>query len=132
MPVQTARSRALRGDGPLDIGRLAGEQSNTSLVYGDRLILKLFRRLQPGINPDYEIGRQLTERVGYPRVPAVAGAFEHRMTAEQPMTIAMLQQLVESQADGWRHATDEVSRFYEEVAGSAAAAGCRAGLAHGC
>ena len=35
----------------------------------------------------------------------------------------MLQQLVESQADGWRHATDEVGRFYEEVAGTAAPAG---------
>ena len=53
------------------------EQSNTSIVYGDRLILKLFRRLQPGINPDYEIGRQLTERAGFTRVPPVAGAFEY-------------------------------------------------------
>jgi maltose alpha-D-glucosyltransferase/alpha-amylase len=113
--LQTAAFAKFRGEGRLDIGRLTAEQSNTSLLYGDRLILKLFRRLQPGINPDYEIGRQLTERVGYPRVPAVTGAFEHRMTAEQPMTIALMQQLVESQADGWSHATDEVSRFYEEV-----------------
>jgi maltose alpha-D-glucosyltransferase/alpha-amylase len=113
--VQTAAFAKFRGEGRPDIGRLSAEQSNTSLLYGDRLILKLFRRLQPGINPDYEIGRQLTERVGYPRVPAVTGAFEHRMTAEQPTTIAMMQQLVESQADGWSHATDEVSRFYEEV-----------------
>ncbi len=121
--VQTAAFAGLRGAGPLDISRLGAEQSNTSLVYGDRFILKLFRRLQPGINPDYEIGRQLTERVGYKRVPAVTGALEHRLTAEQPMTIAMLQQLVESQADGWRHATDEIGRFYEEVAGTAAPAG---------
>ena len=118
-----ARSPDCAGDGPLDISRLGAEQSNTSLIYGDRLILKLFRRLQPGINPDFEIGRQLTERVGFTRVPAVAGALEYRMTAEQPMTLAMLQQLVESQADGWRHATDELGRFYEEVAGTAAPAG---------
>ena len=117
--VQTSAFARLRGEGPLDITRLSGEQSNTSLIYGDRLILKLFRRLQPGINPDYEIGRQLTERVGYPRVPAVAGALEYRMTAEEPTTVAMLQQLVESQADGWRHATDEVSRFFEAVEGTA-------------
>jgi maltose alpha-D-glucosyltransferase / alpha-amylase len=116
--VQTSAFARLRGQGPLDITRLSGEQSNTSLVYGNRLILKLFRRLQPGINPDFEIGRQLTERIGYPRVPAVAGAVEYQMTAEKPMTIAMLQQLVESQADGWRHATDEISRFFEAVAGS--------------
>ena len=94
--------------------------------YGDRLILKLFRRLQPGINPDYEIGRQLTEKIGYSRVPAVTGAFEHRMTAEQPMTIGLLQQLVESQADGWHHATDEVGRYYEDVGGHARARDAKA------
>jgi maltose alpha-D-glucosyltransferase/alpha-amylase len=107
--IQTALFKRVRGDEPLEIRRLGGEQSNTSLVYGDRLVLKLFRRLQPGINPDYDIGRQLTERIGYHRVPAVTGAFEHRMTAEQPTTIGLLQQFVESQADGWRHATDEGS-----------------------
>ena len=117
--MQTNAFARARGEGPLDITRLSGEQSNTSLIFGNRLILKLFRRLQPGINPDYEIGRQLTERIGYPRVPAVAGALEYRMTAEQPTTVAMLQQLVESQADGWRHATDEVSRFFEAVEGTA-------------
>ena len=117
--VQTKAFAHLRGEGPLDITRLSGEQSNTSLIFGNRLILKLFRRLQPGINPDYEIGRQLTERIGYPRVPAVAGAIEYRMTGDERTTVAMLQQLVESQADGWRHGTDEVSRFFEAVEGTA-------------
>ena len=85
--IQTALFKPVRGDEPIEVRRLGGEQSNTSLVYGERLVLKLFRRLQPGLNPEYEIGRQLTERIGYPRVPAVTGAFEHRMTAEQPTTI---------------------------------------------
>jgi maltose alpha-D-glucosyltransferase/alpha-amylase len=108
----------LRGAGELRSARGPGEQSNTSIVYGDRLILKLFRRLQPGINPDYEVGRHLTERLGFPRVPAVAGAFEYHFPGEEPTTIGMMQQLVESQADGWQHATDELSRFYDQVAGS--------------
>ena len=116
--IPTALFKLVRGEEGLEIKRLGGEQSNTSVIYGDRLILKLFRRLQPGVNPDYEIGRQLTEVVGYTRVPAVTGAFEHRMTAEQPMTIGLLQQFVESQADGWRHATDEVGRYYEDVGGT--------------
>jgi maltose alpha-D-glucosyltransferase/alpha-amylase len=115
--AQTVAFGNARGSEDLRVGRMSAEQSNTSLVYGDRLILKLFRRLQPGINPDYEIGRQLTEKVHYPRVPAVAGAFEYRMPAEQPATLAMLQQLVESQADGWSHATDELGRFYDLIEG---------------
>jgi maltose alpha-D-glucosyltransferase / alpha-amylase len=97
----------------LRVSRLSAEQSNTSVIYGRALILKLFRRLQPGVNPDYEIGRQLTENMQFPRVPAVAGAFEYRMPAEQPITLGMMQAFVESQADGWSHALDELSRFFD-------------------
>ena len=113
--IRTARFAELRGGDDLRVWRLSAEQSNTSIVYGDRLILKLFRRVQPGINPDFEIGRQLTETIGFPRVPAVAGALEYAGIAEPPTTIALLQQLVPSQADGWRHATDEVDRFFDHV-----------------
>jgi maltose alpha-D-glucosyltransferase/alpha-amylase len=114
---QTSAYRGHRGEGPLRPSRATGEQSNTSLVYGDRMILKLFRRLQPGINPDYEIGRHLTERLHFPRVPALTGAFHFLFPAEDQTTLAVMQELVESQADGWRHATDELSRYYEQVEG---------------
>ncbi len=112
---QTAAFAMLRGpDDGLRITRPEREQSNTSIIYGDRLILKLFRRIEPGINPDFEIGRQLTEKIRFPRVPAVAGAFEYER-GSQPTTLGMVQQLVESQADGWTHATDEIGRYYEQV-----------------
>jgi maltose alpha-D-glucosyltransferase/alpha-amylase len=115
--LQTGRFGDLRGGDDLRVSRMTAEQSNTSILYGDRLILKLFRRLQPGLNPDYEIARRLTETAGFPRVPAVAGALEYTGDADTPTTLAMLQQLVESQGDGWRHATDEVRRFLDEVDG---------------
>jgi maltose alpha-D-glucosyltransferase/alpha-amylase len=101
--------------GDLRVWRLSGEQSNTSIVYGTRLIAKLFRRLEEGINPDYEVGRHLTEVVGFDRVPAIAGAFEYTGANLIPTTVAMVQELVESQADGWSHATDDVARFYDQV-----------------
>jgi maltose alpha-D-glucosyltransferase/alpha-amylase len=114
--LQTAAFTQLRGpDEVLRVRRPDGEQSNTSIIYGDRLIMKLFRRIEPGINPDFEIGRQLTEKVGFARVPAVAGAIEYER-GSQTATLAMVQQLVESQGDGWTHATDELSRFYEHIA----------------
>ncbi len=112
---QTAAFAALRGpDDGLRVSRPEREQSNTSIIYGDRLIMKLFRRIEPGINPDFEIGRQLTEKVRFPRVPAVAGALEYER-GSQPTTLAMVQQLVESQADGWTHATDEIGRYYDRI-----------------
>ena len=114
--IQTAAFAQLRGpDDGLRIRRPEGEQSNSSIIYGDRLIMKLFRRIEPGINPDFEIGRQLTERVRFSRIPAVAGAIEYER-GSQTATLAMVQQLVESQGDGWSHATDELSRFYEHIA----------------
>jgi maltose alpha-D-glucosyltransferase/alpha-amylase len=115
--LPTARLADVRREAqePLRIWRTSAEQSNTSIVYGDRLILKLFRRIEAGINPDFEIGRQLTEKIGFPRVPAVTGAFEYERPAEPATTLAMMQQFVESQADGWSHALDELGRFYDQV-----------------
>ena len=113
--VQTPAFPAVRGDGDLPPRSLRGDQSNTSLVYGDRLILKVFRRIEPGINPDFEIGQHLGARVGFTRVPAVAGALELETIGEQGATLGMLEQFVECQADGWTHATEEARRFFEAV-----------------
>ncbi len=59
------------GRTPSSIG--SAEQSNTSIIYGDKLILKFFRRLEPGENPDVEIGRFLTEVAQYPRIAPFFG-----------------------------------------------------------
>jgi len=109
-----ARRRGAAGD-DLGIRRMSVEQSNTSIVYGDLLILKLFRRIEPGTNPDLEIGLQLTERTGFDRVPPVAGAFEYAGPGGEPATLAMMQDLIKSQGDGWTHALGELGRFYEDV-----------------
>src|SRR4029079_12687336 len=101
------------------ISRMGVEQSNTSIVYAERLIVKLFRRLQGGTNPDLEIGLHLTERAGFPRVPAVAGWFEYVAPGTQPSTLAMMQQFVRSHGDGWRHALGAVGRFYDEIGDAA-------------
>jgi maltose alpha-D-glucosyltransferase/alpha-amylase len=113
--IHTSAFEATRGSGDLASRRAQSDQSNTSIVYGDRLILKLFRRIEPGINPDFEVTRHPTERVGFSRVPAAAGALELTGGTEGPSTLAMLQRFVESQADGWMYATDEARRFFETV-----------------
>jgi maltose alpha-D-glucosyltransferase/alpha-amylase len=112
-PVFAGRRGAIGDD--LSIWRMSVEQSNTSIVYDNQLILKLFRRIEPGINPDLEIGLQLTERARFNRVPAVAGSFEYLGPGADPATLAMMQDLIKSQGDGWAHTLGEVGRFYEDV-----------------
>ncbi len=91
---------------------MRAEQSNTSLAFGDRLILKLIRRLTPGVNPDLEIGRMLTER-RFPHCAPVAGALEIRRNQSPPMTIAILQGFVANRGDAWGYSLEQLARFYE-------------------
>ncbi|MDX6524406.1 MAG: maltokinase [Gaiellales bacterium] len=79
------------------------DQSNTTLVVGERLALKLYRRLEPGPHPDIEIGRYLTEQASVAFVPAYAGCVRWRGHA-----VAMLQAYVSDAADGWTWAAQAV------------------------
>ncbi|MFF4535933.1 phosphotransferase [Streptomyces aureus] len=84
---------------------LDAEQSNTSLVYGDAFILKVFRRVQPGINPDLEVPRALA-RQGCDRVPPPAAWF--RTTQPQEATLGVLQPYLRGAADGWALALESL------------------------
>src|SRR2546421_5483001 len=97
----------------LEPAAMQAEQSNTSVIYGDRLFFKLFRRPEEGVNPDLEIGRFLTERAGFPHVPAVAGALEYRRGRSEPMTLGILQELVPNSGDAWHYTLDTLGRFFE-------------------
>jgi predicted trehalose synthase len=81
--------------------RLDGEQSNTSVIFGDALILKHFRRLAPGVNPDIEITGFLTEHTTFRHTPRLAGSLEYR-DASGAWALAMAQELVGDSRDGWR------------------------------
>ncbi len=95
----------------------SAEQSNTSIRFGDRFILKLFRRLEHGPNLDYEMNRYLVEQAGFPRVPKLAGAIEYHPRDGGMTTLAMMQELVHNQGDGWQNALDELGRYYERWSG---------------
>jgi maltose alpha-D-glucosyltransferase/alpha-amylase len=114
----TAAFRELRGkpDEPLPAERGPETSSNTLVLYGRRLLLKLFRRLESGTNPDFEIGRYLTEASDFDRIPRVAGAIEYLPPKGEHYTLAILQALVANQSDGWRHALDQLSGYFEAAA----------------
>jgi maltose alpha-D-glucosyltransferase/alpha-amylase len=97
------------------ITRSAPDQSNTSVLFGKRLILKLFRRVEPGPNPEVEIGEYLTGR-RFPRVPPLVGSIAY-LGADVPASIAMLQEYVWNQGNAWQVTIDELGRYFERVAG---------------
>jgi maltose alpha-D-glucosyltransferase/alpha-amylase len=100
----------------LSVRRSSAEQSNTSVFFGERFILKLFRHLEPGPNPDTEIGKYLTEKAHFERIPPFAGSIEYAVDGGEPSTIAMLQGLVPNEGDGWKWTQEEVQRYYETCA----------------
>ena len=105
-----------RGTGFLH-GRVgSAEQSNTSIIYGKNLIMKLFRRLQPGENPDVEIGRFLTEVARFPRIAPFLGEIDITPAAGEKTTIAMLQGLVANQGDGWEWFLKQLDAFFAKAA----------------
>lgn len=114
----TTALAALRGNPhhPLPVVRGPATSSNSLVFYGRRLLLKLFRRLEPGINPDFEIGRFLTEKTDFRSAPRVGGVIEyHHQTGT--MTLGILQALVLNQGDGWEQAVHELGRYYERASG---------------
>ncbi len=87
------------------------EQSNTGIFFGNRLFLKAYRQLRPGINPELEVGRFLTEASPFPHIAPILGAVEYLEGADEPVTLAILQKYVENQGDLWSHTLEHLRRM---------------------
>jgi maltose alpha-D-glucosyltransferase / alpha-amylase len=96
------------------------EQSNTSMVIADRVILKVFRKLETGVNPDLELTRFLAERAGYAAVPALAGWIDYRDEAEREHAVAGLFHYVPNTGDAWSAALKALDRYLSAASRSAA------------
>jgi maltokinase len=112
----TLRMHAIPGaqfDTGLDSLVLGGEQSNTSLVYGEESILKVFRRLSPGPNPDLEVTTALA-RLGSPQVAEPLGWIETRLEGV-PTSLGILSRYLRLATDGWTLAATSVRDLYAAV-----------------
>ncbi|WP_433467861.1 maltokinase N-terminal cap-like domain-containing protein [Spirillospora sp. CA-128828] len=99
----------------LDGAPSPAEQSNTSLIFGDAYICKLFRRLSPGVNPDLEVNLALS-REGCEQIPAVHGWIEQEPDAAggEPVTLALLSEFLHSATDGWQLALTSVRDWFAQ------------------
>ncbi len=111
-----AALQALTSEGlaALSPKRSTAEQSNTSIIFGDELILKLTRVVEFGSQPEIEIGRFLTEKVEFEHVPPLAGAMHYERGSEQAV-IGVVQGFVDNQGDAWAFTLDSLSRFFERA-----------------
>jgi maltose alpha-D-glucosyltransferase/alpha-amylase len=115
VPARTMRGQMLGAVSTLEVASTRVDQSNSSIVYSDKLILKLFRRTEPGINPDLEIGYFLTERAGFAHTPPVAGAIEYRTKKGEVAAVGILQKYVSNEGDAWRHTLDALSQYFDRA-----------------
>lgn len=102
---------------------LKAEQSYTSVVYGNHYLLKLYHRVAEGVNPELEIDRYLLEHHPQVRVPRLLGSLEYRRRrgargfdpADQPITLAILQEYIPNEGDAWHYTLDSLGQFFEAV-----------------
>jgi len=124
VPAAALRSMWEPSQGPLAPSLMKGEQSNSSVVYAKRLVLKLFRRLEEGLNPDLEIGSFLTEKTEFRNVPILAGHLEYFGNDGKQITLGILQSYVPNRGDAWQYTLKALATYYEQAQ---SAAGIRLG-----
>ncbi len=103
----------VRSDADWTVHRPSLEQSNTNLILGDKLVLKLYRKIEAGMNPELEVGRFLTEVTPFRHIAPVLGALEWLPDAGEPWLLAILQGYVENQGSAWDYTLGYLARFLE-------------------
>ncbi|MGH7720036.1 MAG: maltokinase N-terminal cap-like domain-containing protein, partial [Gemmatimonadaceae bacterium] len=97
---------------PLPARLGSAEQSNTSIIYGDAAMLKLFRRLEPGEHPDVEITRALTTRTSFRNTPRLLGVVRYESADGWSAVAGMLQEYLPGSIDGWSYALDRGRSYF--------------------
>lgn len=89
---------------PIAVRRLMVEQSNTSIVFGEKVILKIIRKLEAGVNPEHEMGRFLATRTSFRAMPTLLGALI--LEGASGGTLGLVHRFVPDAVDGWKYTLD--------------------------
>ncbi|HSU52668.1 MAG TPA: maltose alpha-D-glucosyltransferase, partial [Candidatus Dormibacteraeota bacterium] len=113
--VQAVRNPARsHADGTVQTPALKAEQSNTCVILREQYFLKLFRRMEPGTNPDWEMSRFLSEK-RFPHMPRLLGALDYARHNGERFTAAIVTQFVQESKAAWEYTLDALGRFFERV-----------------
>jgi maltose alpha-D-glucosyltransferase/alpha-amylase len=99
----------------LAVERVGADQSNSSILIGEDMILKLYRKLETGVHPEIEMGCYLTDVGHYGAAPPLLGAIEYVDAENQRTAIGVLHARVQNQGDGWGFTLDYLGRFLEDA-----------------
>lgn len=91
------------------------EQSNTSIVYNDKYVLKFFRRIYADRNPDYEMSRFLSEKKDFKNTPAYLGSVQIKDQENTNITIGLMQELVDNEGDAWEYMLKEFHKVFSNL-----------------
>jgi maltose alpha-D-glucosyltransferase/alpha-amylase len=92
------------------------EQSNSAVIIGERILLKIYRQPESGVQPELEVGRYLTEEAHFDKSPALLGVVECMPENGQPTAIAAAFESIENQGDAWGIIVEGLSRHLQQVA----------------
>ena len=113
--VQYHKSEVL-GDAQYESSRFMGlEQSNTSIIYNEKYVLKFFRRIYSNKNPDYEMSRFLSEKKEFKNTPAYLGSINIIDSEKENITIALMNEMVPNQGDAWEFMLNELHQVFSNI-----------------
>ena len=112
----TGALRRVRAQGDsVEPSAMSVEQTNSSIVYGNTFVLKLFRKFEDGVNPYVEAGEFISDRTSFTGSPAFVGALSYEGNNGTEGTVAVLQEFVPNEGDAWSFTLDALGRYYEET-----------------
>ena len=118
-PHTAALRQILNGDAMPDPIIHNTTDGNVTVLFGDKLVLKFFRRVGMDINPELEVGRFLTG-INFPHSPPVLGALEYLGDDDSQMTLAVVKAFVPHAKNGWEFTLDAIGQYYERVVAAVA------------
>ncbi len=113
--VEYRRGRKCSDNAYISSKFLSGEQSNTSIVFNDKYILKFFRRVFTDQNPDYEISKYLTNKGYFTNTPGYCGSITLKFSNKNTMTLALMQELIDNQGDAWEYFVENIEKCYSKL-----------------